>query len=125
MFTSLGACGCSMMPGGGPGPTKSPAPPRPTAVDQSGQAEPLPTVLPHKPVIKAHGIIKSVDRNKQGVSIQHEANAELREKTGVTHYVVNSPGVLSDVQAGDEVDYDVEKQSNGKVVVTGMVQMGR
>jgi Cu/Ag efflux protein CusF len=123
-LSALAAVGCTVSPTVAPSPSPSavgrapsPAPPR---VRESGRSFASPPKL-----IRGHGVVKSIDPDRHGIFIEHEANAALRVPAGVSHYRVDDDKVFADVQPGDEVDYDVEARSQGEPVVADIIQMGR
>lgn len=70
-------------------------------------------------------MIRAIDADGLGVTIEHEANESLGVDAGVSHYRVGDRAVVADLKAGDEVDYDVDVGPNGGLVVSGIVEMGR
>ncbi|NDD28115.1 MAG: hypothetical protein EB084_07600 [Proteobacteria bacterium] len=76
-------------------------------------------------VARGHGVIRAIDADGLGVTIEHEANESLGVDAGVSHYRVGDRAVVADLKAGDEVDYDVDVGPNGGLVVSGIVEMGR
>lgn len=66
-----------------------------------------------------------IDRDREGLSIQHQALDDMRLGQGVTHFVVSSPRVLEDLAPGDEVDFDTRRDSHGALVVSDVVEMGQ
>lgn len=70
-------------------------------------------------------MIKTIDADGRGVTIEHEANESLDVEAGTTHYPVSDPRILTDLGPGAEVDYDIDVGPGGALVVTDLVEMGR
>lgn len=97
--------------------SRTPAPPRPT----SEEPRPSPSVLGNVPaangMVRAHGVVKAVQKDKRTLDVQHDAVPSLGLQAGTTHFSARSFEVVTDVGPGDEIDFDIVREKNVLVIV--------
>lgn len=116
-------------PSAAPGATsRTPTPPSPSPAATPARPSPeggLSTPPAVTALVRGHGIVRSVDPSRLVIVIEHEEIPDAGLGPAVTRFTARSYEVVTDVHAGEEVDFDLARTPGGTFEVVDAVPMGR
>lgn len=69
---------------------------------------------------EAHGEVKRVDTQKRTITISHGPIPALNMSSMTMDFYVADPAMLSEVQPGDKVHFEVETDRRGRYVIVDL-----